>query len=233
MDFIGELFYDEGLVFDVDIFEVIWCYGMDGLLEYFGLSWIFFYVVLEKEWEKWERGEYYFDEEQMKVEQRGWIEIGLGEIVQVWEGLLKVIEDKGGMGGEWDELLRLEDEDIEWYKVSWFVKEFLSRFKRFKFKFIGLGIMVFLLESWFEVYGFELENFEWRLNKNGVEYKNWLILVFLFVYQIGLFFYQWSFGYYKVVFFEMVYCWMGVYFNGWDQWYVEVVELVSGLFDVF
>ncbi|KAK4671771.1 hypothetical protein QC764_608580 [Podospora pseudoanserina] len=232
MDFTGEPPYDEGLVLDADTLEATWRHGMDGLPEYPGPSWIPLHVVLEKEREKWERGEYYFDEEQMKVEQRGWTEIGLDETVQAWEGLLKAIEDKGGTGGEWDEPLRLEDEDIERYKVSRFAKEFLSRSKRPKFKFIGPGITVFSPESWLEVYGSEPENSERRLNRNGAEYKNWPTLVFPSAYQVGSPFHQWSPGYYKAALSEMVHRRTGVYLNGWDHRYAEAAELVSGSADV-
>ncbi|KAK0672638.1 hypothetical protein QBC41DRAFT_313077 [Cercophora samala] len=231
-DFSGAPPYDEGLVLDVDTLEATWRHGMDGLPEYPSASWIPLHVVLEKELEKWERGEYYFDEERKAIDQRGWTEIGLQETVQAWEGLLKAIEDKGGKKGEWDEPLPLEDEDIERYKVSWFAKEFLSRAKRPRFRFIAPGITVFSPESWLEVYGSEPENSDRRLDVHRAENKNWPTLVFPAAYQIGSPFYEWRPGYLKVAHSQMVHRRAGVYLNAWDRRYAEAAELVSGSVDI-
>ncbi|KAK4175929.1 hypothetical protein QBC36DRAFT_353534 [Triangularia setosa] len=171
--------HDEGVVLDVDTLKAVWHYGLDRLPEYPCESWVLLQVVLEKELAKWERGEYYFNEERMSVQRRGWTQLGLEETIAVWEGLLRAIESGGARKEKWDEPLSFGEDDIQRYEISLFAKGFLSRAKRPRFNFIGSGITVFLPESWAEVYGAEGETSKRRKTSHwGEEEPGWPTLVF-------------------------------------------------------
>lgn len=121
-------------------------------------QWVSLEDALRNALAKWDSGKYFWDATQGSISVRSWTQTDLSEALAAWERLLCGIEARLPESGDAPkrlEPLELSEETMSNYRLSRFVREFLSQAPRPGFVFVAPGITAFSTEALQEAYSSE------------------------------------------------------------------------------
>lgn len=121
-------------------------------------QWVPLEDVLRSALARWDSGKYFWDAAQGSARVRSWTQTDLSEALAAWERLLSGIEARLPESEDVPkrlEPLELSQETMSSFRISRFVRQFLSRAPRPGFAFVAPGVTAFSTQALQEAYSSE------------------------------------------------------------------------------